>query len=493
MQPTLVADNEEFRSIFGKKDPRVSYMHYSAEAFLENASRLQVIRVALEAKYGGAYLTTDTNFAKYRPLAEGLDEPDQVSILPNDIAFFYAVDPGAWNNDLRIVFYPDVNDDEGKNFYLEVYEGNTAIASERHLCRTYEYVDGNGKQLFIEDVINQDSSLIRVMFNDQHPGLTPDETYPLVNAIGEMLITGGDNGQAISMSDPSSVAAILEAWEIFSDWELIDVNILINGGLTLPSIQLKMDEVANRRQDCIAVLDLPSNSGSSSDAIDYRRNVLNLNSSWSAIYGPDLLVFDADNGRDIYVPPSGHVASQFAYTDRVSAAWFAPGGLNRGKLHTVKGVKENYQQGHLDALAENQINPIRYMEGNGINIWGADTLYATKSALNDIGIRRLLAMLHGSVRINNLFAVFEPNDEFLQSKQRTSVENLLEPIRQGRGLYWYDVICDSRNNPPSVIANGDLIIDVYLDPVRYTKRIHLNAIIPKTGGIAFAEELLNQG
>lgn len=491
MQPTLAVDNEDFRSKFGRKDPRVGFMHYAAEAFLKQASRLQVIRVALECKYGGAFLSTQNNFASARALAQGLDEPDEAAFLPNDIAFFHAIDQGDWNNNLRVVFYPDVNDDEGKNFYVEVYEGNTAIASEVHLCRNFEYVDGNGQQLFIEDVINQNSDLIRVVFNDNHPGLVPDETNMLVNAVGEMRFTGGDNGKPITMNDPQAVAKILEAWELLSDWELIDVNILINAGLTLPAIQLKMDEVAQRRQDCIAILDIPRTHQEASDAINYRRNVLNLNSSWSAAYGPDVMIRDTDNGRDLYVPPSGHVAAQFAYTDRVAAAWFAPGGLNRGKLEDVSAVRENYKLGHLNALAENQINPIRFIEGNGINIWGADTLYAVKSALNDIGIRRLLAMLHGSVRINNLVAVFQPNDEFLRAQQRTSLENILQPILLARGLYWYEVVCDERNNTPQTEANGDLIIDVYLDPVRYTKRIHLNAVIPKTGGIAFAESLIN--
>lgn len=62
---------------------------------------------------------------------------------------------------------------------------------------------------------------------------------------------------------------------------------------------------------------------------------------------------------------------------------------------------------------------------------------------------------------------------------------------RGRGLYWFEVICDERNNTPEIIANGDVMLDVYIDPVLPAKRIHLNAIVPKTGQIKFAQELLN--
>jgi len=490
MEPTLVFDNEEFRKKFGKKDPKVGFMHYCAEAFLEE-SRLQVIRVALDTKYGGTFITTDTNFSKPRALPAGLDSPDLVNFDPNDILFIHAADPGEWNNDIRIVWYPDVNDPEGQAFYIQVYEGSTGIASEVWHCTTHEKVNGNGQQMFVEDVINEGSSLIRVRLNENHPAFANNPEPNLINAVGESTLTGGDNGLPFSLGEPRYVAACLQAWELFSDWEQIDVNILINGGLSIPSIQLKMDEICMRRQDCIAVLDVPSNKQDPVEAVEYRRNTLNLNSSLSAMYTPDIQIRDTDNGRDQFVPPSGHVAARYAYTDNNFASWFAPGGLTRGKMPSAIGLRHNYKLQHRNILTENQVNSVISIEGNGINIWNADTLYAVKSALNDIGIRRMLCFLHASVRINNLFAVFEPNDSILRSRQRTSIEALLDPILRGRGLYWYQVICDERNNKPETIDNGDLIVDVYLDPVRYAKRIHLSAIIPRTGQIDFAEQLIN--
>lgn len=491
MKVTNVVDKEEFRSFFGKKDPRISYMHHAAEAFLQKSTRLKVVRVALEAKYGGAFISTRDNFAVSRSLNGGIDGVGNAPMMLNDILFFYGKDPGTWNDDLEIVYYPNTSDPDNLSFIIEIYEGDTGIPAERFECRTFDYTDGNGVQRFVEDMINGGSKLVNVLFNDQHPDYLNNPKSLLVNAVGNIKLAGGDNGKDIDMGDPASVAAFIQAWKLFEDWEKVDCNIMINAGLTLPAIQLVMDQVAKKRQDCIAVLDMPTGSQEAVRCVDYRQNGLNLNSSWSAMYTSDLLVRDDDNGRNIYIPPSGHVAAKYAEIDS-KGTWLAPGGLKNGKLTDVLGVREEYKQGHLNMLAENQINPILVKSGNGINIWGADTMYAVKSALNDIGVRRLLAMLHGSVRVNNLYAVFQPNDTYLRTQQRTSLENILEPVLKAGGLYWYDVISDSRNNSPQQEANGDLIIDVYLDPTRYTKRIHLNAIVPKTGEIQTTIEQLDR-
>ena len=175
------------------------------------------------------------------------------------------------------------------------------------------------------------------------------------------------------------------------------------------------------------------------------------------------------------------------------ASWLAPGGLNRGKLDFATDVRYRFKQGDRDVLVDNQINPIAIFEGEGIFMWGADTTYTTKSPLQDIGIRRLLAMLHASARANNLSAVFEPNDDILKQRQKSAMEAILEPIKTGRGLRWYAVTCDYTNNTAEDEARGDLIIDVFLDPTRYTKRIHVTAIVPPVGDIQYALQLINSG
>lgn len=489
---TLTVDNEDHKLVFGNADARVSYMHYCAELFHKESSRLYSVRVALDYKFGGMFIETKSNFATTRNLESGFESLNEIQFQLNDILFIYAADPGAWNNEIEIVYYPDINDLSGEAFFIEVYENGSAVATEVFRCTIYDKVDGNGKQLFVEDAINKKSSLIRVALNEAHPAFEVRENPDIMNAIGSGKLIGGDNGRDIRTSDPEALAAILQAWELYEDWEFIDVNILINGGYALPAVHLKMDEIAVKRQDCIAVLDMPSDMQEATDAVDYRRNVLGFSTSHSAIYTPDIQIRDKVQGRDIYIPPSGYVASRYAYTDNAEAPWFAPGGTDRGNLSECSGVAYKYKQGHKNMLAENQINYIVAMAGNGVNIMGADTMYATASALRDIGIRRMLCFLKATVRIGQLFGVYEPNDDILRTQMRTSVEDVLLPIKRKRGLYWYQVICSRANNTNEMMDNGDLLIDVYLDPTRYAKRIHLNAIVPRTGELTTTEELLDQ-
>jgi hypothetical protein len=482
--PTLTVDNEDFRNKFGAPDPTLTFMHLCAEAFLLESSRLMVTRVAVNAKLGGIKVTTVNNFSQTSAVQEGLDSPEDILFDTMDIMYFYAENPGNWNNNLRVVLYPDTNDLTGDQFILNIYEGTSQVPVETYKGTVFDKLDGYGNQLSIENQLAENSGRVRVLINEGHPSLVANPKVNLINAVTSGSFTLGSNGDTVTNSD------IIEAWDLYEDPEEVTVNILINAGYTDPSVQLKMAEICEQRDDCFAVLDMPSDQQESQAAINYRRNTLNLNSSYAAIYSPDLKVRDTANSRDIYIPPSGHVAAAYARTDNVAASWFAPAGLNRGQLD-VLGVKHIYKQGHRDAFDDNQINPVRFMSGHGIVIWGQETLQAHKSAMSNINVRRLLMLLKNSIRNGVEIGVYEPHDEFLRVQLRTIAENFLNPIKRGRGLYWFEVICSDKNNTPETIAAGDVMLDVYLDPVLPAKRIHLNAIVPKTGQIKFAQELIN--
>lgn len=484
-EPILVTDEEDFIRKFGNADISLTYMHYCARAFLQESSRLYVIRVAKNALLGGLAVKTENNFSKTENLSNGLSDEEDIVFGSKDIMVIYGANPGRWNNNISVLMYPDTDDPEDERFFLEVFEGSAQVPTESFRATIREKKNGFGDQIGIEYQTEEFSEYIRVMVNENHEDLVNNPALRLINSVTQGEITQGSSGDPVNESD------IMEGWNGFSDPEEVSVNILINAGYTAPSIQLNMLQIAEDRYDSFAVLDLPSREQATQDAINFRRNTLNANTSFGALYGPDVKIRDTREARDVWIPPSGHVAGAFAYTDRVSAAWFAPAGLNRGQLN-VLGLRETYRQGDRDALFENQINPIRVMRGGqGIVLWGAETLQSFASALSNINVRRLILLLQNAISDAALVAVFDPNDEFLRLSIRNMAEGVLNPIQQGRGLYGFEVIVDDRNNTPETIANGDLIVDVYVDPVIPAKRIHLNAIIPKTGQIQFAQDLIN--
>lgn len=469
----LVTSTKQFLELFGKPDARVSYLHYCALAFLEHGSRLYVTRVAPEALYGGASVYLNNNLNASESWVAGADDPLLVPFQPSDLFHVYGSDPGTWNNDIQVRVYPNTTLDDG-TFYVDVYTAGQGQPVERFLVHLNYKVDGYGVQLNIQENINKRSSYIRVAQNYDQAGFMANPEQHFINTLVTLDLTGGVNPRKATTGE------IMQAWDLYEDPEVIDINILINGGYSTPAIQLKMAQLCEDRMDCIAVLDVPSMEQSLQDAVNYRRNTLMLDSSYAALYGPDYLILDQYNDLKLYIPPSGHVAGAYARTDTEFELWFAPAGMNRGRLN-ILGVRKVYNQGDRDALYDNQVNGTRVIIGAGIKIWGADTLQTKASSLSNVSVRRLMIFLEKSLSEAALYSVFDPNDYILRAQLVELCERFLLPIKNARGLYTFGVICDDSNNLPATIAAGDLILDVYVDPVLPAKRIHLTAIVNKTG------------
>lgn len=515
---TTVTSQDEIDAVFGPATGKYANNVQIAKILMTKATKLNITRVALSVKYAGVYLTTYNNFATCRPLGDaGLVDPEQIAFTDRDICLIYAMSQYAAANDMYITFEPDVTDAMGIKSIIKVYRTGYLTPLETHVVTTRYWKDEAGNQFYIEDVINTASQYIRVKLNTNHYKLVEDPNYVVINSIGggpadptnptapNGQFTGGSDGAVIDIdhSDSTianqSLSAVLTAWDNYRDWEDIQAGILCSGGLEHPVIANKLDTLAESRMDCIATVGIPVLYQARDNAVAYRRGnkpyqqaEFSLIGSWSSISNSDVKARDNTNARDFYVPASVCQAYCMLTADQV-ASWLAPGGLNRGKLDFATDVRYRFKLPDRDILVENQINPIAVFEGEGIFMWGADTTYTTKSPLQDIGIRRLLAMLHASARANNLSAVFEPNDDVLKQRQKSAMEAILEPIKTGRGLRWYSVKCDYTNNTAEDEARGDLIIDIFLDPTRYTKRIHVTAIVPPVGDIQYALQLINSG
>lgn len=476
--PTLVVDKKGFRKKFGNPDANLTYGHFCAEHFLEEASQLYVTRVAKNPLFGSVRVATVNNFATIDLSVEGFADPEDYSFNEQDILFIYAADPGNWNNDIRVVLYPDVSDSLGEKFVLEVYEGTSTIASEVYRATLRDKLDGYGTQLNIETQLEAKRSIIRVRVNTKHPKYVANDGTRLVNSVITGDLTWGSDGDAITIDN------IIDGWDAYADVEEVTVTLLINGGYSSPAVHLKMLDLAETRGDAFAILDMPSDSQTTQAGVAYRRNSLNANSSFGAIYTPDLNILNDDN-VNIWCPPSGYVAACYARTDRVAAEWFAPAGITRGKV-LANGVREVYRQGDRDTFDQNQINFIHRMPSYGLVLWSQETLQAQASALSNIHVRRLINSLMTQLKNAAMVGVYEPNDKTLRLQLTNVAEGILGPIKRGRGLYGYEIICNDKNNTPELEASGDVILDVYVDPMMIAKRIHLNAIVPRTGQIQYA-------
>lgn len=478
-ESTLVTSEANFINVFGKPDAKLGYLGHSAVAFLNEGSRLYVTRVAPNCLYGGCMISWDGQFNTSSSFASGISSPDDIEFLVNDLFAVYAINQGAWNNDLFIRVYPDTKAGGGF-FYLEVYKLGGNMPVEKWRCHLRLITDGFGVQLNVQEQINAGSKYIRIVQNEDQPEFVNNPDKQLVNTFdaggdaGKMGIqlTGGSDGTRATTAD------FVNALDLYSDPEVISINLLINGGILNTDYQRALDQLAKDRADCIAILDTPSTKQSVQDAIAYRRYELMIDSSFSALYAPDVYVADKYNDIRLYVPPSGFVAAAYAASDRDYEVWFAPAGMIRGDLQ-VAGLREVYNQGHRDALYDNQVNAIRLFEGAGIKIWGADTLQIVPSALSNVSVRRMMLYIETTLSHTILYSVFDPNNQVLRSRLEAICVTFLKTL--SRALYSFTVVCDESNNTPDVIAAGNLIIDIWIDPVLPAKRVKFTAVINRTG------------
>lgn len=481
--PTLAVDVTDFRKKFGRRDAKLTFAHFCAEQFLKYSNQLWFTRVAVDALYGSLTVRFVDGYAQTKSADQGYADPTQRTQVPEEVLCLYAADPGAWNNNLRVVMYPDVNDIENELFILEVYENNLSVAAETYRATLRDKTDGYGRQLNIVTQLEVGKSRLRAVVNEHAPKFVETEgAFRAINAVISGDLKGGDDGAPVTSAD------ILEGWDTFEEPEEVEVTILINCGYTDVSVQQRMLEIAKLRRDCFAILDVPNDMQTSQGASNFRRQMLNANTSFGGLYTPNVMVM-TDDGQSVSCPPSGVIAAVFAYNDSSAAEWFAPAGVSRGAIDSeVTDVTQRYKLGDRNMMDQNQVNFIHVLSGYGFCVWGAQTLQAFSSALSDIPVRRLINLIEKRAKYETMVGLFEPNDPFLWQTLKQIVEDILGPIKSNRGLYNYKVKCDAETNPPEQIANGDVVLIYYIQPTRYGKRILFTTSVAKTGQISTAVE-----
>jgi hypothetical protein len=344
-------------------------------------------------------------------------------------------------------------------------------------------IDDTGANIFIENWINNNSNYIRCSVAASFKNKSFKNKY----MDGYDNLGGGVRSQGDSITD----ADVIEAYELYSDAETIDVNIFIDSGKST-TVKQSLKSICEGRADAVAVLDVPSSlvinnrSNEATDCRDYRLGLhgtynLNENSSYIATYTNWLNVYDKWNAKHRWIPSSGHVAGIYANTDNVAEAWFAPAGLNRGILNNVRKLAWNPTKGERDILYKNGMNPIVSFPGQGKVVWGQKNMLDKTSAFNRINVRRLFIIIGKAISTALKYFLFEPNDTFTRLAIINMIDPFLRDVVARRGVFDYLIVCDDRNNTPERIDRNELWVDIYIKPTRAAEFIVLNLIATKTG------------
>lgn len=375
--------------------------------------------------------------------------------------------------------------DNDDTFNIEIYTRTNQVTPKKtYTVSLRKIVDGFGNSLYIEDVINRSADKSRDIRVDHY----------LLNPLGKLVgldtgtiyfLNGGNNGTLPSSSD------IAAGWNLLKDRVLYpDVRILINAGHADITVHAKMIEVAEKRTNSFAVLDMPSASQGASDAVTYRNTTLNANSSFGMIVTNDVEIADPFTQSQFYVSPSGKAAAAMARTLNISAH-LSPAGLNRGQVRGVVGVRNLYSEGDRNSLAAAQINPILNMQGGfGFVLWDALTLQKKTSVMSYVSSRMNMIVIRDACERFFPFLLQEAINANLFFRVEQFGRNLLDPMVGSGALKAAKIVCDETNNKPSDEDAGRVNIKIFLDFPRPARSIVLTLIPTRAGGISVTEQFV---
>jgi phage tail sheath protein FI len=294
---------------------------------------------------------------------------------------------------------------------------------------------------------------------------------------------GAANNQGFdcSKSTTSGSVAYAKAINALSNPDEYDINMVVTPGINRqlhPSITQKVIDMVEDRQDAFYIADFTDYDATITEATEQANSV---DSNYVGTYYPWLKTIDSNTNKLTTVPPSTLLPAVYASSDRLSAEWFAPAGLNRGGIIGAVSVLNRLTHSERDTLYENKVNPIAAFPGQGIVAFGQKTLQDKASALDRINVRRLLITVKKFIASTSRYLVFEQNTAETRNRFINTVTPYLEGIQQRQGLYAFNVVMDSSNNTPDVIDRNILAGAIFLQPAKTAEFIVIDFNILPTG------------
>lgn len=312
----------------------------------------------------------------------------------------------------------------------------------------------------------------------------------------------------------TNIAATLATKDVISFRYIIDTF----SGVILPNSKFQLSRLAMMRQQALAFINAPSMAQfqSSTDPrfTDAPTSVdpfpilqpryiadggnLALNPSYTfslptqsqgasfcAFFSPYITL--RENNRNINVPPAAFISNNFVAKFANGEPYAIVAGQKRGTIagSNLVGLEYDFTLEDRGWLEPFGINPIIKKRGLGVVIFGNQTAYQTvNSAFSLIHVRDLLISIENDVEQILSNYLFDFNEDSIRLEIKTLVDNYLDGVRSGGGIYVYQVIMDSSNNPPSVIDQNIGILDVIIEPARGIQKFVNRITVTRTGGIA---------
>jgi phage tail sheath protein FI len=449
-QPTLVSNWTQFSDKFGGF-VQGSYLAHSVYGyFMNGGGNCYIVRIGEDG--AGAEESPPTPQATlrgYRIRALESADDGEISV---EVAEPGGDSPGA--DMFKLVV---------KRGGQVVEEYDRAVPSGRGRQALIPMVNAASKLITIEEVRTEGASLEKPDVGETAtlvappPAALPAPTLSAEDYVGETSDRTGVGG--LEAIDDITMVCIPDLMSAYQEGA-IDLE-------TVQAVQLAMIAHCELMGDRMAILDPPP--GLNAQQIkEWRVDRAGYDSKYAVLYWPWVKTLDQSTGRNVFVPPSGHVAGIWGRNDDTRGVHKAPANeVVRGAVSLEVQITKNEH----DLLNPVGINCIRAFPGRGIRVWGARTL-SSDPAWRYLNVRRYFNYLEESILNGTNWVVFEPNDDALWAKIRRTISAFLAMEWRKGALFGlspdeaFFVQCDRETNPAEAIDLGQVLCVVGVAPVK---------------------------
>ena len=237
-------------------------------------------------------------------------------------------------------------------------------------------------------------------------------------------------------------------------------------------------------KDCFAILNLEQNAVNNLGTVKPEDG-----SKYTGLYTPWLKILNPLTGKEMLIPPAGHVAGIYARNDIQRGVHKAPANeLVRGIMSLPAQITKEQQA----VLNPKGVNVIKSFPGRGSVVWGARTT-TLEPKWKYINITRLFIFIEKSIKRSTQWVVFEPNNERLWARISATISQFLHGVWRTGALMGttaeeaFFVRCDRTTMTPDDIDNGRLVSIIGLAPTKPAEFVIIRLIQTKAG--AEVEEL----
>lgn len=313
--------------------------------------------------------------------------------------------------------------------------------------------------------------------------LNPALDYRCIDYLDSIYTQRGNIVSKLSGgSNPTDDCVSHEVQKVYAplkDKYLYDVKFITNGAFVdeityssdvvqIPTIKRRyiedsMIDLATSRGDCLAFLDIPFELARE-DVLDYFQHV---STSYATAYAPWVQLNLLTNTNK-WCPPSFAALWTIARSvNRGNAVYAPPAGVNRANLSEATDVGFQIPSEYIDSWQDNHvqfINPILYINGYGVNIFGQRTLYSrvdssyeTSSALQYLNVRLVANEIKKTIFTTCIELTFEYNNLHTWLAFKTRMSTLLDTLLYNGHISNYNVVMDETTMTDADIRSNHIV------------------------------------